>query len=107
VTEIPVLEGEEWWSSAAIDDADQLIRSVSGLADACITQGINSENALALRSSLERMSPITGSKLNTSAWEDFCSELSNTKLAGEADLVQKKISSFITRYLSFRSVSNK
>ena len=43
--DIPVLDGEEWWSSQAIDDTDSVIRSLLELTNSCIELKIKVEDA--------------------------------------------------------------
>ena len=73
--DIPILDGEEWWSSQAIDDTDSVIRSLLELTNSCIELKIKVEDAKKLHAELSLHNTTHNIELETNKWLAFCISL--------------------------------
>ena len=97
--EIPIIDGEEWWSSSAIDDTDNILRLFISLLDSCIKAQINVERSNILLSKISSCSDQGFSRLNVEEWIDFCVHLSDTNLSKEASQMRDELEKFTHKHL--------
>ena len=100
--DIPILDGEEWWSSQAIDDTDSVIRSLLDLTNSCIELKINVEDAKQLQAQLSLHNATNYIELETNKWLAFCISLRETEMAEMANAVENKLIIFVSKYLKNR-----
>lgn len=96
---IPILDGEEWWSSQAIDDYNDLIRSLLGLTKSCIELKIKLEESKKLHAELSLHNATHNIELETDAWFSYCASLSETEISEIANAVEGKLNIFVEKYL--------
>jgi hypothetical protein len=100
--DIPILDGEEWWSSEAIDDTDSIIKSLLELTKSSIELSIRFEDAKQLHSELSLHNNTHNIALYTDKWISFCNSLSQTELAEMAIIVQNNLTAYVSKHLSSR-----
>ena len=100
--DIPILDGEEWWSSQAIDDTDSVIRSLLELTNSCIELKIKLEDANQLHAELSLHNTTHNIELETNKWLAFCISLRQTEMAEMANAVENKLIIFVSKYLKNR-----
>ena len=100
--DIPVLDGEEWWSSQAIDDTDSVIRSLLELTNSCIELKNKEEDAKQLQAQLSLHNKTHNIKLETNKWLAFCISLRQTDISEMANKVEKKLNAFASKHLKNR-----
>jgi hypothetical protein len=98
--DIPILDGEEWWSSASIDDTDKIIRQLRDLANLCLEMEIKPEKANAFISTLGEHSPLISIEVDTEAWLKFCDQLSDTSISSFASSAEKMINDYVQKHLA-------
>ncbi len=99
---IPVLDGEEWWSSQAIDDTDSVIRSLLELTNTCIELKIKVEDAKQLQAQLSLHNKTHNIKLETNKWLAFCISLRQTEISELACKVESNLNFYSCKYLKSR-----
>jgi hypothetical protein len=99
---IPILDGEEWWSSQAIDDYNAVIRSLLGLTKSCIELKIKLEESKKLHSELSLHNATHNIELETEEWFSFCASLSETEVSKMANAVECKLNIFVAKYLKHK-----
>jgi hypothetical protein len=97
--DIPILEGEEWWASQAIDDTDSVIRSLLDLTNSCIELKINREESKQLRAELSLHNATHNIELETDKWLVFCASLRSTEISELAGEVENKLIAYVSKYL--------
>jgi hypothetical protein len=95
---IPVLDGEEWWASKAIDDTDSVIRSMLELTISCVKLNINLEEAVQLHTELSLHTAISNIELKTNLWLAFCDSLRATEVSKMAYKVENKLNAYVSKY---------
>jgi len=100
--DIPILDGEEWWSSQAIDDTDSVIRSLLVLTNSCIELKIRVEDAKQLHAKLSLHNNQHTIELETDKWLTFCASLRNTEISDKASEVEDKLNTFVAKHLKSR-----
>ena len=100
--DIPILDGEEWWSSQAIDDTDSAIRSLLELTNSCIELKINVEDAKQLQAQLSLHNATNYIELETNKWIIFCISLRQTEISEIAKKVENKLNSYASQHLNNR-----
>jgi len=100
--DIPVLDGEEWWSSQAIDDTDSVIRSLLELTNTCIELKIKVEDAKQLQAQLSLHNKTHNIKLETNKWLAFCISLRQTEISELACKVESNLNFYSCKYLKSR-----
>lgn len=85
--DVPVLDGEEWWASQAIDDTDSLIRGLLDLTNFCIELKIKVEESKTLHTELSRHNNRYNIDLETDKWIAFCASLSETEISDLANKI--------------------
>ena len=98
-TDIPILDGEEWWASQAIDDTDSVIVSLLDLTNSCIKLNIKQEESKQLHTELSLHNNQHNIKLETDKWLSFCVSLKDTKISKMADEVENKLNIFVSKHL--------
>lgn len=101
-TDVPTLDGEEWWASQAIDDTDSVIGSLLELATSCIMLNIRSEDALRLRDEISLHNDKHNIELETDKWLSFCASLRESAVAGMANAVEYELNTFVAKHLKQR-----
>ena len=96
---IPILDGDEWWSSQAIDETDSVIRSLLELTKRCIESNICIEDAKQLHAELILHNATHNIELETDKWLGFCTSLSKSELAEVANAVDVQLNIFVTKHL--------
>ena len=89
--DIPILDGEEWWASQAIDNTDSVIRSLLELTKSCIEHA-----ELSLHNTTNNI------ELETNKWLLFCASLSGSAVAEMANAVEDKLNIFVAKHLKSR-----
>lgn len=100
--DIPILDGEEWWASEAIDDTDSVIRSLLELTNLCIELKIKEEDAKQLQVQLSLHNATHNIELETNKWLAFCISLRETEMAKMANAIENKLIIFMSKYLKNR-----
>ena len=100
--DIPVLDGEEWWSSQAIDDTDSVIRSLLELTNTCIELKIKVEDAKQLQAQLSLHNTTHNIELETNKWLAFCISLRQTEISELACKVESNLNFYSCKYLKSR-----
>ena len=101
--DIPILDGEEWWASQAIDDTDSVIRILLDLTNSCIELKIKVEDAKKLHAELSLHNATHNIELETNKWLAFCFSLRQTEMAELANAVENKLIAYIFKHLNNRS----
>ena len=101
--DIPILDGEEWWSSQVIDDTDSVIRSLLELTNSCIELKIKVEDANQLHAELSLHKKYHNIELETDKWLAFCASLRQSEIAVMANEVENKLNSYVSIHLKSRS----
>ena len=96
---IPILDGEDWWSSQAIDDTDSVIRSIFELTNSCIESKINVEDANRLHAELSLHNSTHNIELKTDQWLTFCTSLKDTEISDMAGEVENKLNAYVSKHL--------
>jgi hypothetical protein len=96
---IPILDGEEWWSTKVIDEADRLINQLIELVHTCLKREINFDQANELSEILSEHSSRNSIEINIDSWLTFCRNLSSTELSDDALIVERSIVSYGNKYL--------
>lgn len=96
---IPILDGEEWWASQAIEDTDSVIRSLLALTNSCIQLEIKLEESKQLHAELSLHNATHNIELETDKWIAFCASLRSTEISEMADEVEKKLNTYVFKYL--------
>ena len=100
--DIPVLDGEEWWASESIDDADSLIRRMLELVNSCIELKIMVGDAKLLHAELSLHNRKHNIELDINKWLAFCIGLRQTEISEVAFKVENNLSSFASKHLDKR-----
>ena len=101
--DIPILDGEEWWSSQAIDDTDSVIRILLELTKSCIELKIKVEDANHLHAELSLHKKYHNIELETDKWLAFCASLRQSEIAVMANDVENKLNSYVSIHFKSRS----
>jgi len=101
--DVPVLDGEEWWASQAIDDTDSVMKSLLDLTNFCIELGIKLEESKKLHAELNPYNNQHNIELDTDKWIAFCASLKDTEISKIADEVQNKLNAYVSKHLKNRS----
>jgi hypothetical protein len=99
MVDIPTLDGEEWWSSSAIDDTDSVVKHFTSLLRACINSGINVERSNVLLTKILANSVSSLIPLEVENWLDFCAHLSHTNLSQDASQMRNELEKFTRKHL--------
>jgi len=97
--DIPVLDGEEWWASQAIDNTDSVIRTLLDLINSCIESKIRLEEANQLHAELSLYNATHNIELDTNKWIVFCASLRDTEISDMADEVENKLNAYVSKHL--------
>ena len=100
--DIPVLDGEEWWSSQAIEDTDSVIRSLLELTNSCIELKIKVEDAKQLHAELSLYNATHNIEFETNKWLAFCISLRQTEISEIAYNVESNLNVYACKYLKNR-----
>jgi hypothetical protein len=101
-TEIPILDGEDWWASEAIDDTDSVIKSLLNLTKSCIELNIRLAESMQLHAELSLHNATHNIELETDKWLTFCASLRDTEISKVADNVQNKLNAYVSKHLKNR-----
>lgn len=101
--DIPIIDGDEWWSSKAIDDTDSVIRSLIELTNSCIELKIKVEVANQLQAELSLHNKDNNIELETDKWLAFCASLRQSAVAVMATDIENKLNSYVSIHLNSRS----
>lgn len=101
--DIPILDGEEWWASQAIDDTDSVIRSLLELTNACSKLEIKVKDAKQLQAELSLHNDHHYIDLETDKWLAFCISLRQDSVVEMANNVENKLIAYISKHLNNRS----
>ena len=96
---IPVLDGEEWWSSQAIDDTDSVISSLLDITIICIKLKIKFEDAKQLHAELSLHNATHNIEFETNKWLAFCISLRETEMAEMANEFENKLNAYAFKHL--------
>jgi len=96
---IPILDGEEWWSTKVIDETDRLIKQLMELVNTCLNREINSDQANELSEILSEHSSNNSIEINIESWLTFCRNLSSTELSDDASIVEISIINYRNNFL--------
>ena len=96
---MPILDGEEWWSSQAIDDTDSVIRSLLDLVNSCVELNIRLEESKQLHAELNLHNNQHNIELETDKWLAFCASLSQSVVVEKANAVEDKLIIFVAKHL--------
>jgi hypothetical protein len=97
--DIPILDGEEWWASQAIDDTDSVIRSLLDLTNSCVELNIRFEESMQLHAELNLHNNQHNIELETDKWISFCASLRDTEISNMADEVENKMNAYVSKHL--------
>ena len=100
--DIPVLDGEDWWASEAIDDTDSVIKSLLNLTKSCIELNIMLEDSKQLYAELSLHNATHNIELETDKWFTFCASLRDTEISKVADNVENKLNAYVSKHLKNR-----
>jgi len=100
--EIPILDGEDWWASEAIDDTDSVIKSLLNLTKSCIELNIRLAESMQLHAELSLYNATHNIELETDKWLTFCASLRDTEISKVADNVQNKLNAYVSKHLKNR-----
>ena len=100
--DIPVLDGEEWWSSQAIEDTDSVIRSLLELTNSCIELKIKVEDVKQLHAELSLYNATHNIEFETNKWLAFCISLRQTEISEIAYNVESNLNFYSCKYLKSR-----
>ena len=100
--DIPILDGEEWWSSEAIDDTDSIIKSLLELTKSSIELSIRFEDAKQLHAELSLHNTTHNIELEINKWLALCASLRQSELAEMAIIVQNNLTAYVSKHLSSR-----
>jgi hypothetical protein len=100
--DIPILDGEEWWASQAIDDTDSVIRSLLDLTNSCLELNIRLEESMQLHAELNLHNNQHIIELETDKWIAFCASLRDTEISDIADEVENKLIAYVSKHLKNR-----
>jgi hypothetical protein len=98
--DIPLLDGEEWQASIAIDETDSVTRSMRKLIDMCIDSDITLDKAKQLEDELILCNTNSISNLDIDKWISFCESLLKTRLCKEASEVELMLKKYRYNYYS-------
>jgi len=99
-TKLSILDGENLWASKAIDDTDEIIRTLIGLTCYCIQLNIRLENSKKLNAELSLHNDNYNIELETDKWFMFCTSLSETVIFEKSKEVETKLKSYVAKYLN-------
>lgn len=99
MVDIPILDGEEWWSSSVIDDTDSVIKHFTSLLHTCVNSGIyvDISNVLLTKILANSVANLIPSEVEN--WLDFCAHLSHTNLSKEASQMRDELEKFTHKHL--------
>ena len=97
--DIPILDGEEWWASQAIDDTDSVIRSLLYLTNSCVELNIRLEESKQLHAELNLHNNQHNIELETDKWIAFCASLRDTEISDIVDEVENKLIAYVSKHL--------
>jgi hypothetical protein len=97
--DIPILDGEEWLASQAIDDTDSVIRSLLDLTNFCIELKIKLEVSKQLHFELSLHNGMHNIDLEIEKWLSFCAVLRDTDISEMADEVSIKLRAYVVKHL--------
>jgi hypothetical protein len=100
--EIPILDGEDWWASEAIDDTDSVIKSLLNLTKSCIKLNIRLAESMQLHAELSLYNATHNIELETDKWLTFCASLRDTEISKVADNVQNNLNAYVSKHLKNR-----
>ena len=96
---MPILDGEEWWSSQAIDHTDSVIKSLLDLTKSCIELKIMLEHSEQLYAELNLHNFTHNVTFETDKCLTFCACLRNTEISKKAGNVQNKLNAYVSKQL--------
>ena len=97
--DIPILDGEEWLASQAIDDTDSVIRSLLDLTNSCVEFNIKLKESKQLHTEISLHNNQHNIELETDKWIAFCARLRDTDISKMADEVENKLNAYSSKYL--------
>jgi hypothetical protein len=98
--DIPVLDGEEWWASQAIDDTDSVIRSLLDLTISCVELNIKLEESKQLHAELNLHNNQHNIELETDKWIAFCASLRDSEISDIANEISIKLKIYVEKHLN-------
>ena len=101
--EIPILDGENWWASEAIDDTDSVIKSLLVLTNVCRNLCIDLGAYSNLHAELSLHNDHHTIDLETDKWLSFCTSLRHTEISEMANEVENMLIAYISKHLNTRS----
>lgn len=97
-TDIPILDGEEWCASEAIDNSSAIVRSMLELVKICIDSGIRLEESKHLLAELSLHTNENNINLETDKWLEFCRVLLETSLVEKSNEVLLKLNIYVVKH---------
>jgi hypothetical protein len=97
--EIPILDGEDWWASEAIDDTDSVIKSLLNLTKSCIELNIRLAESMQLHAELSLHNATHNIELETDKWIAFCANLRDAETSKMADEVEHKLNAYVSKHI--------
>ena len=95
---IPILDGEDWLASQAIDDTDSVIRSMLDLTNHCIELKIKLKDSTKLHTDLSLHNAAHNIELETDKWFTFCASLKDTEISEMSNEVSIKLKTYIEKH---------
>jgi len=97
--DLPILDGEEWWSGQVIDDSDSLINSLLDLTKSCIELKITLEESKLLHAELSLHNVAHNIEIQTDKWIAFCANLRDAETSKMADEVEHKLNAYVSKHV--------
>jgi hypothetical protein len=99
VIHFPVIDGEEWWASDAIDATTSIVARLSKLAETCISLKVNVSNATDFLNELTLIDNSNSVQFITQKGLRYCKSLSDTEVKDKAFKVEFLLKKYIEKHL--------
>ena len=100
MSDVPILDGEEWWSSKAIDDATSMLSGLRRLAESSIAADINTQAANSMLQHVIEYNEASEQGINLADSLAYCESLLNTILSVDAQDLIGKIKEYDQAYFN-------
>lgn len=100
LSDIPILDGEEWWSSKVSDDTASLLSGLRRLAESSIAADINIQTANIMLQHILEYDETSGEGIDLAVSLAYCESLLNTLLSAEAQALIGKIKEYDHAYFN-------
>ena len=95
----PVIDGEEWWASDAIDATTSIVARLSKLAETCMSLKVNVNDATDFLNELALIDDSNSIEFITQKGLMYCKSLSGTEIKDKAFEVEFLLNKFIEKHL--------